>query len=125
VEERYDTLMLKAQILDALNRGPEGAPLKKHAMEIANPIQIYMYGRQFQLVQKKNDQAIEIFKQTAQRYPNHWLGHMAQARVYSAAGDYRKAAVEMKAASVDAPDQQKPGIAGYIKRLEAGEDINK
>jgi len=51
---------------------------------------------------------------------------MAKARLNSAAGDYRKAAAEMKAAeAAGAPEQQKPGLANYLKRLEAGQDINK
>jgi len=125
-EERYDTLMLKGQLLDGLGRSADAAPLKKRALEMANASQLYYYGRQLQVVQKKPEEAMEIFRQTVQRYPEHWLGHMAKARLNSAAGDYRKAAAEMKAAeAAGAPEQQKPGLANYLKRLEAGQDINK
>jgi hypothetical protein len=124
-EERYDTLMLKAQILKALNRDSDASTFKNRALGMASATQLYFYGRQLQLVQKKTDEAMEIFRQTAQRYPNQWVGHVAQARVSSAAGDYKKAAAEMKAAAVDAPEQQRPNLANYVKRLEAGEDINK
>lgn len=124
-EERYDTLVLKAQILEALNRISDAAPLRKHALEMANATQLYFYGRQLQLVDKKPDEAIEIFRQAAQRFPDHWTGHMAAARVNSASGNYVKAAEEMKAAQAMAPDGQKPTILNYVKRLEAGEDINK
>jgi len=125
-EERYDTLMLKAQLLDALNRNGDAAPIKKRAIEMANATQLYFYGRQLQLVMKKPDEAMAVFRQTAQRFPDHWLGHMASARLSSASGDYDKALAEIKAALVaGAPDQQKPGIANYMKRLEAHEDINK
>jgi len=125
-EERYDTLMLKAQFLDALQRAGEAEPLRKRALEMANATQLYFYGRQLQLVQKKPQDAMEVFRQTVQRYPQHWLGHMAQARLNSAAGDYDKAVAEMKAAlAAGAPDQQQPGIANYIKRLENKEDINQ
>ncbi|HKE28398.1 MAG TPA: DUF2911 domain-containing protein [Bryobacteraceae bacterium] len=124
-EERYDTLILKAQLLEALNRTSEATPLRKHALEMANATQLYFYGRQLQLVYKKPDEAIEIFRQTTQRFPDHWTGHMAAARVNSASGDYAKAAEEMRAAQSTAPDGQKPTIANYVKRLEAGQDINK
>ena len=125
VEERYDTLMLKVQLLNALNRASDAAPLKKRALEMANAIQLYFYGRQLQLTDKKPEEAMVVFRQTAQKYPDHWIGHMASARVNSAAGNYEQAAADMKAALAAAPDQQKPGIANYVKRLEAKQDINK
>jgi len=123
-EERYDTFMIKADILDALNRGAEAAPLRQRALEMANASQLYFYGRQVQLVQKKPQDAMTIFRRTAQRYPDHWLGHLALARVNSAAGDFSKASAEMKAALAGAPEQQKPGLQNYLKKLEAGQDIN-
>jgi tetratricopeptide (TPR) repeat protein len=125
-EERYDTFMLKAQILDAMNKSAEAAPLKKRALEMANATQLYFYGRQLQLVYKQPDEAMGVFRQVAAKYPEHWLGHISAARLNSASGNYDKALAEMKAAlTAGAPDAQKPGIAGYMKRLEAHEDINK
>jgi hypothetical protein len=125
-EERYDNIMLKGMLLDALNRGAEASPLKEHALGMANATQLYFYGRQLQLVQKKSDEAMVVFRRTSQQFPAHWLGHMASARLSSAAGDYSKAIAEMKLAlEAGAPSQQKPGIDAYIKRLEAGQDINK
>ena len=125
-EERFDTLMLKAQLLDGLSRGGEAAPVRQKALGMANATQLYFYGRQLQLVEKKPDDAMGVFRQTAERYPTHWLGHMSLARLNSASGDHAKALAEMKAAmAADPPEQQKPTIANYIKRLEAGEDINK
>jgi len=70
-EERYDTLMLKGQLLDGLGRSADAAPLKKRALEMANASQLYYYGRQLQVVQKKPEEAMEIFRQTVQRYPEH------------------------------------------------------
>jgi Protein of unknown function (DUF2911) len=124
VEERFDNMMLKAQILEALHRETDAAPLKVRALGVASASQLYFYGRQLQL-QKKPDEAMEVFRLTARRFPDHWLGHMATARLNSASGDYPHALAEMKAAvAAGAPDQQKPTIAGYVKRLEAAEDIN-
>jgi len=125
-EERYDNIMLKAQLLDALNRASDSEPLKQRALGMANATQLYFYGRNLQLVQKKPDEALAMFRRTAQQFPNHWLGHMASARLNSASGDYAKAIAEMKLAlEAGAPSQQQPGIAAYIKRLEAGQDINR
>jgi hypothetical protein len=42
-----------------------------------------------------------------------------------ASGDYQKAESEMKAAlAAGPPDTQRPGIAAYLKRLEAAQGIN-
>jgi hypothetical protein len=123
-EERYDTFMLKAQILRELKRDAEAAPFETRALGMANATQLYFYGRQLQ-AQRKPEQAWSVYRQTVQRYPDHWISHMASARLSSAAGDFQKAAAEMKAAlTAGAPDVQKPGIAAYIKRLEAAQDIN-
>lgn len=124
-EERYDTLMLKARILDAQGKGGESGPLKTRALAIANPLQFYMFGRQMQLNHENPEQVMSIFRQTAQKYPDNWIGHLAAARVSSAAGDYTKAAAELKAASAAAPDTQKPGLANYLKKVEAGQDMNQ
>lgn len=124
-EERFDTLMLKAQFLDALNRQAEAGPIKARALTMANVNQLYSFGRQLQ-AEKKPQEALDVFRQTVQRFPNHWLGHAALARLSSASGDFKKAVAEMNAAlAAGAPENQKPAIDGYIKRLEAGQDINR
>jgi tetratricopeptide (TPR) repeat protein len=124
LEERFDNLMTKAGILSELNRADAATTVKTRAMEIGNATQVYFYGRQLQ-TQKKKAEAIAVFRTVAKRFPQHWLGHMAQARVYAADGDFTKAVQEVKAAeTAGAPDQQKPNMQTLIKRLENKEDIN-
>lgn len=124
-EERYDTVMLKARILDAQGKGVDAVTFKSRALAMANPIQFYMYGRQMQLNHQNPEEVMSIFRQTAQKYPDNWIGHLAAARVSSAAGDYRKAAAELTAATAGAPDIQKPGLANYLKKVQAGQDMNQ
>jgi len=45
--------------------------------------------------------------------------------VYSSQGDFTNALKEMKIAESGAPDNTKPIIEAYIKRLENKDDINK
>ena len=123
-EERFDNLMTKSRILDALGRKDEAGTTKNKAMAVANPLQLYIYGRQLQ-GQKRQDEAFVIFRSNAKKYPNQWFVHSGMARVYSGQGDFANAAKEMKVALSLAPEQQKPSIQGLIKRLEAKEDINK
>jgi hypothetical protein len=124
VEERFENTMTKAQILEALNRDTEASAARSHAMDIGTATQVYFYGRQLQS-EKHKDQAIAVYRSVAKRFPQHWLGHMAQARVNVADGDFDAAIREVKAAAAaGAPDQQKANMDNLIKRLENKEDIN-
>ena len=124
LEERFDNLMTKSGILTALNRADDAGAARGRALEIGNANQVYFYGRQLQ-TQKQKAEAIAIYRSVAKRFPQHWLGHMAQARVYAADGDFSKAIQEIKAAQqAGAPEQQRPNMETLIKRLENREDIN-
>jgi hypothetical protein len=124
-EERFDNLSTKADILKALNRPDEAKKVWSHALQMATAPQLYSYGRQLQN-QKKGSEAMEIFKEVAKRFPQGVYGHLAQARIKSAAGDYAGAANDAKQAQAAAPTEgQKEAIQGLITRLDAKQDINK
>jgi hypothetical protein len=124
-EERFDNLSTKADILKALNRPDEAKGTWNHALEIATPVQLYSYGRRLQ-GEKKGDEAMEIFKAVANRFPQSVYGHLAQARIKSAAGDFAGAAAEATGAQNAAPtDAQKQSIKALIDRLQSKQDINK
>ena len=124
-EERFDNLSTKADILKALNRSDEAKAVWNHALEIAKAPQLYTYGRQLQN-QKKADEAMEIFKEVAKRFPKGVYGNLAQARIKSAAGDFAGAANDAKQAQAAAPtDAQKQSIQALINRLDSKQDINK
>ncbi len=124
VEERYDNLMNKSRILDALNRKDDATAARNKALSIASVTQLHDYGRQLQQ-QGKQEQAFEIFRANIKKDPNHWLVRTEAARIAVAKGDYDGAVKEMKRALAAAPDQAKSTVEGFIKRLEAKQDINK
>ena len=124
VEERFDNLMSKSQILDALGRKDEAAAHKTKALAKASPLQLHIYARTLQ-GQKKEDEAFAIFQSNFKKYPDQWFVHSGMARVYTAKGDFDNAAKEMKVALGKAPDQVKPQVEALVKRLENKEDINK
>jgi hypothetical protein len=125
IEERFDNVSTKADILKGLNRPDEAKTTWNHALEIAKAGDLYSYGRQLQS-QKKGSEAMEIFKEVAKRFPNGVFGYLAQARIKSAAGDFAGALNDAKQAQAAAPsDVQKQAIKGLIDRLEAKQDINK
>jgi hypothetical protein len=124
VEERYDNLMTKSRILDALNKKEDAIMARNKALSMANVAQLHTYGRQLQQ-EGKQEQAFEVFRTNIKKNPNHWLAHNESARLAVAKGDYDGAVKEMKLAQADAPDQAKSTVEGLVKRLEAKQDINK
>jgi hypothetical protein len=124
-EERFENLSTKADILKALNRTDQAKTTWDHALEISKAPELYTYGRQLQN-QKKNAEAMEIFKEVGKRFPQGVYGYLAQARIKSAAGDFAGAANDAKQAQTAAPtDAQKQSIQVLITRLDAKQDINK
>ncbi len=123
VEERFDNLMTRSQILDAMGKKEEAVTAKNKALAKASPLQLHIYARQLQ-GQKKQDEAFAIFRSNYKKYPNEWFVHSGMARIYSSQGDFDDAAKEMKLALSGAPDVAKTGIEGLIKKLEGKQDIN-
>ena len=125
LEEHFENLSTKAEILKALNKTEEAKTVLNRALEIANPLALYSQARQMQS-QKREAEAMEIFQILVKRSPETVFGHLAQARIKSAAGDFPGAAEETrKAQGLAVSEAQKQNIAALIKRLEAKQDINK
>ena len=124
-EERFENLATKADILKAMGKTDEAGKVWQHAMELAKPVQLYTYARGLQ-AQKRDAEAMAIFKTVAQQSPQDLFGHMAQARIKSHAGDYPGAAEEVKQAIAVTPDgAQKEALKGVLDTLNAKQDINK
>jgi hypothetical protein len=123
-EERFDNLMTKAKILDALGRKDEATVARNKALGMANAQQLYGYGRQLQR-EKRPDEAFALYLSTAKKYPDFWLSHAGLARVYSSKGDFDNATRQMEMALAGAPDPAKTGVQSLIKRLQAKQDINQ
>jgi predicted negative regulator of RcsB-dependent stress response len=124
-EERFDNLSTKVDLLKALNKTDEANKTWAHAIELANAVQLYSYGRR-QQNEKHPDAAMEIFKDVAKKFPQNVYGHLAAARVKSAAGDFDGAAEEVKQAqAVSTSEAQKSALKPLLDRLQAKQDINK
>jgi hypothetical protein len=124
-EERFENLTTKADLLKAMNKPDEAKKVWDQAIAKTTPIQLYSYARRLNS-EKKDAQAQEILKDVQKRFPETVFGHLASARIKSAAGDFAGAAEEAKKAQAAAPsDQQKKNIQALIDRLQAKQDINK
>jgi hypothetical protein len=123
-EERFDNLSTKADLLKALNKPDEAKTTWDHAMQMANAVQLYSYGRRLQN-EKQPAQALDIFKDVVKRFPKDVYGHLAQARLKSAAGDFPGAVEELKQAQANATsDAQKTALQPLLDKLQAKQDIN-
>ena len=123
-EERFENLMTKSRILDAMGQTQEATVARNKALGMGNAQQLYGYARQLQR-QKKQDEAFAVFRTMEKKYPGNWLTYAGMGRIACSEGNYTKATENMKLALSVAPDLGKPSVEGLIKRLEAKEDINK
>lgn len=122
-EERFENLLTKSQILDAMGRKQDAEALRTKAMDVATGVQLHVYGRGLQ-IQKKQDEAFAVFQINVKKRPNEWYTHGEISRMASAHGDFSLAIKEMKLALAGAPDATKQQIQGLIARLEKSQDIN-
>jgi hypothetical protein len=123
-EDRFENWEGKSRILDAMGRKDEAAKALSAAISKASAIQLYSYARGLQR-QGNAKRAFELYPQVPKKDANHWISHLALARIDSNTGDFTTAAKEMTQAISGAPDGTKPFLQPLLKRLEAKDDINK
>ncbi|MGA8620177.1 MAG: DUF2911 domain-containing protein [Candidatus Sulfotelmatobacter sp.] len=124
-EERFDNLLSKSKILDAMGHTDQATVVRTKALEKGSALQLYFYGRQLQ-GEKKQEEAFAIYRSTAKRFPDYWTSHVGLARVYSGQGDFDHAVKEIQAALPGAPDDaNKSNLEKYVKRLQSKDDINR
>ncbi|HUB60888.1 MAG TPA: DUF2911 domain-containing protein [Puia sp.] len=122
--KNFQTLSVKAQILELQGKTAESEAIMKEAMPLGSAQDLHLYARQL-LTQKKPKKALEVFKTNYDRHPDEFMTNMGMARGYSATGDYKTAMTYLKKAQAQAPDQlNKANIERLIPILEQGKDIN-
>jgi tetratricopeptide (TPR) repeat protein len=123
-EDRFENWETKSRILTAMGKKDEADKALAAALNKATAIQLYVYARGLQRAGNAK-RAFELYPQVPKKDPNHWVSHLAIARVDSNKGDFPAASKEMTQAISAAPDQTKPFLEPLLKRLEAKDDINK
>lgn len=114
----------KAGILDKLGKKDEAAAIMKKSLPLANMQEVHQYARSL-VAQKKNTEALEVFKMNYNKYPNQYTTLMGMVRGYSANGDYSNALKYAQLALPLAPDQQnKSFLETSIQKLKEGKDMN-
>jgi hypothetical protein len=123
-EDRFENWETKSRILEAMGRKDDASKALSTALDKASAIQLYSYARGLQR-QGNAKRAFELYPQVPKKDANHWISHLALARVDSNTGDFTAAAKEMTQAISGAPDATKPFLQPLLKRLESKDDINK
>ena len=124
-EERFENLTTKADLLKAMNKPDDAKKAWDQALAKTTTQGLYSYGRRLQ-TEKRDAEAMDIFKEVAKRYPDTAYAHLSNARIKSAAGDFAGATEDAKKAQAAATtDQQKNAIKALIDRLNGKQDINK
>jgi hypothetical protein len=123
-EERFENWETKSRILDVVGRKEDAAKALSTALDKANAIQLYVYARGLQR-SGNTKRAFELYPLVPKKDANHWISHLALARISSNSGDFPAAAKEMTQAISAAPQANKPFLEPLLKRLEAKDDINK
>jgi len=113
----------RAMVLEKLGRKDEADAEMKKALPLANMNELHQYGRQL-LAQKRNKEALEIFKMNYDKNPNQFTTMMGLARGYSANADFKNALKYAQQALANAPSNQKSFVQGMVDKLQKGQDIN-
>jgi hypothetical protein len=124
-QKNFTTLSNRAAVLDKSGRSAEAQAAMKEALPMANITELHQYGRKL-LNEKKNKDALEIFRMNDKKNPNTFTTSMGLMRGYSANGDYKNA---LKYANISlklAPNQpNKDAVENMIKMLNEGKDVNQ
>ncbi len=123
-DRNFQAWSTKAQVLDKLGKTTEADTVMKHSLPYASVFELHQYGRQL-LMQKKNKEALEVFKMNYNKNPNQFTTLMGLTRGYAANGDNKNALKYANMALPLAPDaQNKSNVENIIQKLKDGKDIN-
>ncbi len=123
-DKAFSAWSTKAQLLEKTGKSDEAAAIMKKAMAFANMNEILQYGRQL-LQQKKNKEALEVFKTNFAKNPNQFTTLMGMMRGYSANGDYKTALKYAQQALPLATEiNNKNNLLAMIDKLKEGKDVN-
>lgn len=114
----------KAMLLEKAGKTAEAEAVLKKALPYANMFELHQYARRL-LGQKKNKEALEIFKMNHDKNPGQFTTLMGLVRGYSANGDYKTALKYAQQALPLAPDSNnKNNVETMMTKLKDGKDVN-
>jgi hypothetical protein len=123
-EKNFRTLSTKAAILTKMNKTEEAKKVMNEALPMGSMLDVHYYGRTL-LAAKETKEALKVFKDNFEKYPNVFTTNVGMGRIYSAMGEFKKAIPYLKAAVPQAPDDfNKNYVEDMIRKLQEGKDVN-
>lgn len=123
-QKNFNNMNIKGSILTKLGKITEAGTVMDEALTMATILETHTYARQL-IGQGQKKKALEVFKINAKKNKGMWPVDFGLARGYAANGDYKTALKHLKIAEKRAPNKpNKDAIAGFLVKLQNGEDIN-
>lgn len=122
-DKTFQSWATRAQVLDKLSRGKEATDVMNKALTFGSMLDLHLYGRQL-IAQKKNKEALDVFKMNFSKNPNQFTTLVGLARGYSANGDYKTALKYATQALPLADRLNKTNIQTIVDKLKDSKDIN-
>ena len=117
MNKNFNTLMAKAGLLEALDRGEEAKPVKAEAMSVGTEVQLNAYG--YQLINNgKFDEAISIMKTNAEIHPESANAWDSLGEAYALKGDKENAIKHFKKSlSLNPAEAVRKNSEKYLKQF--------
>ncbi len=123
-QKNFNNMNIKAGILTKQGKTAEAEAVMDEALGMATIFETHGYGRQL-IAQGNKEKAMKVFKINAKKNKGQWPVDFGLARAHAAMGNYKTALKHLKVAEGRAPDKpNKDAIAGFLVKLQNGEDIN-
>ena len=126
-QANFETLSTKAQVLAKMGREADAGAAMQAAIHhpTASPFDLHLYGRQL-IGEKKYQEALAVFKLSAERNGEAWPVHVGLARGYSGVGDVKAALEHARKGLEQAPDPvNRDSLQAMVKTLSEGQPINQ
>jgi len=123
LEPHFSNLFTQAQVYDALGKKTEAEAARVKATPLASNLELYNYGR-WQQHHGQATQSLDTFRKVAQMTPDHWIAHLALARVYSSEKKFPEAQKEIAACMSAAPEDLRNDLKPLQNKLNSNQDIN-
>jgi len=113
----FSNYMVKALLLDRLNRSDEAEPVREAALKTASEPEIVSFGTDLIMDGLVAD-AVTVFRKNASMHPDSWVAHDSLADAYLRQGKLKNAKREWKRALKLAPDAtQRKRIQRILDKL--------
>lgn len=120
----FSNLKTKSNILLKMGKIEEAEKLMQGALEIGTVFEIYKYANGL-LKEGKQNEALEVFKFNAKKYPDEWPVNYGLAKVHSAMKDYKTASKYLNlSVKNNTVDRRLPFLNDKQDLLDKGIDIN-